>query len=301
MAPRFLVALSALALLASFAAAQEKDDWKWDPSKKHKFEKGYRHVVDYEKHVTRRKTASRAGEILEEQTVDVKTTSRHVREVLEATDGNVTKARVKVETWKVGPPEGKQDTCLEGKTILVIGTGTEASWRCEDADAELTEEAKKWIESRLVQRTRREDDDATRTFLPASPLAPVSSWTRAPAPVARAVLQVELFEEKSSVKGTLSTVRIEHGVHVGRFEVNMEFAIRPDDSFPTGAFAKWTLAQDGSLEPDKRDAQVITSELLMTMKREHEDPDGTITVKMVMKTTSKQTDRPAENDAGGRR
>jgi hypothetical protein len=301
LARRSVLPLLLVLVLSSSARAQEKD-WKWDPAKKPTAVAGARHTSeaeDVEKSGFVR-TLAKTGDTVEKQANEVVVAHRYVREVLEAENGVPKKQRITFEKWKRTTNNGPADTSLEGKSLILKGADP-ASWEPEDPKAALSPDARRWFNDEVAHRKGIFEDEKGKSILPEKPVAPGAEWTRDPVAVARALFGegVEVEAAKSSVKGKVADVKVQDGVHIGRVEVKVVLALKPNARV-SDVRVDVSITLEGSLEPHKRDALRTTTSFTTTAKSKEDGPRGETLVKLETSKTLKLSEGPVE-DAGGKK
>jgi hypothetical protein len=299
----------ALALaLALVAAARAQDSFKWDPKVNHKPAVGYKHFTestDVEKQSVR---VTVEKQTLQKKDEDAKTVYRYTSEVLEVDGDDVTKESVKVEKWSRTEAEGDADTSLEGKTIVVKGKRPDKTWECKEKES-LSEAAVAWVEKELAKKRKKkgEDDedakkdedreDPMKKFAgPEKPVGDGEEWTRDPEKLAKALFgdEMPIDKEKSSVKGKLSNVKVEDGVHVGHIDLKIILAIAKSEKLTEGGTVDLDVQMDGSLEEDKRDAAKAKMTMKLDVKSIQQSPQGTVKVKVKVDNTTERSSGPIE-------
>jgi len=289
---RRLVALALLVAFAGAARAQDKkDDFKWDPKKKAKPVEGYKAFDEGTDSMKQHVKAKLNGQALPDQKKESTTTFRVLEEVVKVTDGKKTEVKFKVEKWKQSEGE-EDDTCLEGKTVVVKGTGADTKWELKEKDVELSDGAKAWIDKELAKKDEEDKEAFDKAGFPQKPIGDGETWDGDAKAFAELLFKdkFEIDPEKSSLKGTLSGVHVEDGIHCGKIELKAKFAIKKSDQLTEGGTIELTITADGSLEPDKREAGTMKMDMKLEAKSNQETEQGTanVTVKVDAKREGKQ-------------
>ncbi|MEZ0228947.1 MAG: hypothetical protein ACAI25_09995 [Planctomycetota bacterium] len=287
-----LLCAALVVLAAPLATAQ--DAWRWDATRERKPEKGYRHVTESDGSEKKKLVARIGAKVVGKEESESKTVTRYVHEILEVADGKVTKARIKVEKWSRASGGDEAEHSLEGQTILVEGRGASIKWTCEDAKAELSDGAKEWIDQTLAPKDDAANEEAFKSLLPDKPIATGDEWTRDPARFAKVFLGPDLAidAEKSTAKGKLGEVKTEDGVHVGRFTLEVVLVSKAEKE-DEAVRVVFSVAFDGSLEPDKRDSSTMTMTVKAKGKQRQETDEGVALIDIDNVITAKETERPA--------
>ncbi len=302
--------LVALALALAFvAAARAQDTFKWDPKAKHKPAVGYKHFTEATENEKQSVRVTLEKQTLNKKDEDVKTVFRFTSEVLEVDGDDVTKESVKVEKWSRTEAEGDADTSLEGKTIVVKGKRPEKTWECKEKDS-LSEAATAWVEKELAKKRQKKGDDdegekkdeeqsdpLKKFAFPEKPIGDGEEWTRDPVKLAQAMFgdEMQIEKEKSSVKGKLTNVHVEDGVHFGHIELKIVLAIAKSEKLSEGGTVDLDAQADGTLEEDKRDAGKLKMTMKLDVKGTQQSPQGVVKVKVKVDNVVDRSTGPAED------
>jgi hypothetical protein len=290
------LALSLLVVAAPFAAAQDTG-WKWDPKKKRVPAVGDRIFEEGTETTDNKLKIQGPNEEPTDKGVQFTLAYRVVRECLAIEGDKVSKERIKVERWQRKPLAGAAsqepaESSLEGKTILVEGTGAKKVWKIEKDAEKVTDTARLWIEKDLV---KKENGKADAVLDPKEPLAPDSEWTIDPKAVAKDMFGFgEIDPALSSAKGKLSNVRVENGAHVGTVELKLTLALKQFPASPLawkeGGVLEVTISGENVLDQAKVGQGKMRMELKLKGKVDQESPKGgSIKIDMDMHITREGT------------
>jgi hypothetical protein len=288
--------LVALALLVAFAGIARAEDFKWDPKKKAKPVEGAKSFAESSDSDKQSVRVTIGGKVAQKQDKETKTSFRALTEVVKVTDGKRTEAKVKLEKWKQTTGD-EEDSCLEGKTIIIKGTGADTTWELKEKDVEVSDGATKWIEKELAKKEKPDEDALDKAAYPQKPIGDGDEWDGDAKAFAEALFkgQLEVDGEKSTFKGKLTNVHVEDGVHFGHVELKATFAMKKSDQFSEGGTITMTVVSDMSLEKDKRDGETSKLEFKLEAKGEQETPQGTATVKLKVESKREQKEGPLKD------
>ncbi len=285
---RFSLALGLLVVAAPLARAQDKD-WKWDPINQPKAKDVVGDKFFRESDMTEsRKREAKVGDKNDKSEAAQHTVSRVTGETLKVENDKPTEQRFKVEKWTQSVGE-KSDSSLEGKTIVVKGTGAEKKWDCDDKE-KLSKGAKAWIERELARKPKPgakegEDDENEKLVYPEKPVSEGDEWTRDPEAIAKWLFgdSFPIAKEGSSFKGKLTKVHLEDGVHYGHIEFKLVLKVKPSAQFSEGGDIVVSIETDGSLEEFKRQSANEKATLEMNVENKKQTDKGEVDEKIGIK------------------
>ncbi len=300
-----LVAL--LVALAAPARADDEKDWKWDPLSypKPKAVVGDRWFGEGEEASKQviEQTAGKAKPVKREE--GRQTSYRFTGETLKVENDKAVENHFKIEKWSI-TAKGDTDKSLDGKSLVVTGTGADTKWECKEKDADLSEAAKAWIAKELAKKPKpgksdkpEDDDDEKKLLFPEKAVGDGDEWTRDAAAIAKLILGqgIEIDAEKSSFKGKLTKVTVVDGCHVGHVEMKLILAIKPSKQWSEGGKLDLDFVVDGSLEEHKSQAAEEKLKLVLELASHRKAGDGSdATVKLVQTSEGNKKHGPTKSE-----
>ena len=284
---RSFVVLGLVLVLAGVVKAGD-DDFKWDPKKKKAPAVGDRFFTTQEDTEKAKVKIGVPGQPPQTQDQNQTIKTRLVHEVLKVADGKVVKEKITVERFLLSKGEGTDDDkSLEGKVVVVEGSGDKRSSRIVGDDESVSLEAKAWVEKSFAKDKTEEDE---RIF-PDKPIGADAEWTLDPKKLAEDMFPgVEIDEKESSAKGKLTNVRVEDGFHMGHLELKIKIKLKKLPGTPfewkEGGILEMTLGGESSLEGDKGRKKAVKMDGKLKGKAEQESEMGAVTLRMDMTMTS---------------
>jgi hypothetical protein len=247
-----LLALAA-ALLAATASGQEaKPDERFVLRVKRTPAVGDRWFLELDESQETKVTVAAEGkpDRHEEHTGSMQ--ARLVHEVVELDGKQVSKERVTIERWAAREGSGEPDRCLEGKTVVVTGTGA-ARKPAVEGDASISERGRAWLEKELGGRARW---DRSELCLADEAVVGAEWDVDVKALAASLVPRGDVDVEGSRAKATLVAVRVEEGVRVAHVDVDVAIKTHKfpgtELAWTEGGVLKAKLGIDESLDPARR-------------------------------------------------
>jgi len=274
------------------AATVKEDPFKWDAKIKPRSVVGAKFFVEGDTEDRKRTSVSVGSVAQQDPDVITRTSFRYTAEVLAASDGKASETRFTIERWKQSEGNG-DDLCLQGVSVLVKHVGAVRSFSIEDRGVQLTQGAVSWLEGELTKKGKPDPDVLDRALDPPHPLGDGEEWEGDASALfsALGMKPLELDAVKSKIKGKLTNVHVEDGVHAGHVKLAFELAIRSADGQGTGTLSG-TLELDRSLEQDKRDQESGSSVIRFDVMRNQKTARGPAVVKFQTDTTTTRRQGP---------
>ena len=273
--PILVLVAAALGATAFFArGGHVLPGQKWDLSKHAASVVGQRYFQEVYRAQKRAIRNLKSGYVPDRDDEKTAVAFRGVTEVCAVTSiGRVSEKRVTMEAWRVLLPNGKSDSCLEGRTVKVQGVDNETLYSVEGASVPpLSDDATAFIRGQIAKKAPHVEDDAIQgeleEILPKEPVAEGAEWPIDPEAIDDIVFGgTPLFREQSSGKGRLVRVHVEDGITMGLVDAVVEIRLRlvPNERmyWSQGGFARIHFVSDRPLDPSARNVRVWKTELTL--------------------------------------